>query len=151
MSQRRCSCTKKTAAAEPRAIGAKRMSNLRYRDAIRLAAAIARNPNPSIGNERRAPTRLTKKPALMLIATMSSKPRPGCGDCRGASPRLTLPKNADCNESIRPARHTAQVSAPAKQASKSDTKTDFQENVFTFRSARGVEARAVFACGRWRK
>ena len=66
----------------------------------------------------------------MLIATISSKPSHGCGDCRGTSPGLTFTTKAACSESIKPARQIAHVAAPAKKAKASETKTDFQENVF---------------------
>jgi hypothetical protein len=111
-------------------MGANRMSILRYRDVIKLAAAVARKPIPRIKNERRAPARLTKNPALVLMATMRSRPSHGCGDWSGDSPRVTFTTNAACRESIRPARQIAQVAAPAEKARLSETISDFHENVF---------------------
>src|SRR5207237_9087369 len=109
------------------AIGAKRMSTLRYFDVSRLAAHIIRNPRPRIKNDRRAPVRLTRNPALVLIATISRRPVHVWGACSGASPRLTLNTNADWIESINPARQTAHIAVPAKNASTHERKRNFQE------------------------
>lgn len=114
----------------PSAIGANKMSIFRYREVIKLAAAVARNPIPRIRNERRTPARLTKKPALALMATIRSRPSHGCGACRGTSPGLTFTTKADCRGSIKPASQTAHVATPAKKARPSETSSDFHESVF---------------------
>jgi hypothetical protein len=93
---------------------------------------VPRKPRPRIQNDLRAPARLTRKPALTLTPTINKKPSQGCGVCRGVSPRATFTTNAVCNESIRPARHTAHVATPAMNASRTETSRDFQENVFNF-------------------
>src|ERR1051326_8393040 len=81
-------------------------------------------------NERRAPTRPTKKPAQALIVTINKSASHVCGDCSGASPRATFTTNAAAIESIRPARHTAHAVTPANNARPTDTSKDFQVNVF---------------------
>src|SRR6266851_10039083 len=97
---------------------------------IKLAAAVVRNPRPRIRNERRAPARLTKNPALVLMATMRRSPSQVCGDWSGASPLPTFTTKAACSESIKPARQTAHVAAPAIKARPIETKSDFHEKVF---------------------
>src|SRR5439155_75463 len=111
-------------------MGANKMSILRYREVIKLASAVARKPEPRIKNERRAPARLTIKPALVLMATIRSSPVHVWGDWSGTSPRPTFTTKAACSESIRPARQTAHVAAPAKKARPSDPSSALQENVF---------------------
>ncbi|OLD27747.1 MAG: hypothetical protein AUJ04_03325 [Acidobacteria bacterium 13_1_40CM_3_55_6] len=54
---------------------------------------------------------------------------------------LTFTTKAACSESIKPARQIAHVAAPAKKAKASETKTDFQENVFKVQgTSRVIEA-----------
>src|SRR6185436_7989346 len=96
----------------------------------RLEVHMLRKPTPRNRKDLRAPTRPTKKPEQVLIETIRSSPIQICGACNGDSPRATFTTKADCRESIKPARHTKQAATPASKARPSDTKSDFQENVF---------------------
>ena len=91
---------------------------------------MAMKPSPRNRNDRRAPTRPTKKPAQVLTVTTSKRPIQIWGVCNGVSPRATLTTKADWTESIRPARQTAHAATPASKASPSETNSDFQLNVF---------------------
>src|SRR5258706_7049837 len=106
------------------------MSILRYFEVTRLAKAAVRKPTPRIRKDRRAPARLTIKPALVLIATIRRRATHVCGCWSGVSPRSTFTTNADCTESIKPARQIAQVTPPAKKARPSEAQNDLHENLF---------------------
>ena len=116
----------------PNARGANNILTFNDHEISKLAIAVRMKPTPRTQNDRRAPARPTKNPALMLTPTISKSPIQICGVCSGVSPRATFTTKAVSSESIRPARQTAQVIAPAANDKSRELTNDFQVKVFNF-------------------